>query len=72
MKEAVQSPRDPRLPIGEKPRNNPGQDGGMRRPSDAKLLSNERLFPRLNLRRSTGVGAWNVMSLYEVRDKRTG
>ena len=29
--------------------------------------------PRLNLRRSTRVGAWNVMFLSEVRtDKRTG
>ena len=43
----------------------------MRRASGAKLSSTERLSPRLNLRRSTRVGAWNVMSLSEVRDKRT-
>ena len=34
-------------------------------------MSTKRLFPRLNLRRSTAVGAWNVMSLYEVCGKRT-
>ena len=43
----------------------------MRRASNAEV-SNELLFPRLNLRRSTRVGAWNVMSLSEVRGKRTG
>ena len=52
------------------PRSNPGQDGGMRRASGADVSSTERLSPRLNLRRSTRVGAWNVMSLSEVRDKR--
>ena len=31
----------------------------------------ERLFPRLHLRRSTRVGAWNRMFRSEVRDKRT-
>ena len=38
----------------------------------AKVSSNERLSPRLNLSRSTRVGAWNVMSQSEVHDKRTG
>ena len=44
----------------------------MRRSSGAEVSSTKRLSPRLNLRRSTRVGAWNVMSLSEVRDKRTG
>ena len=43
MKEAGQSPRDPRLPIGGKPRSNSGQGGGMRRPSGAKVSSTERV-----------------------------
>ena len=43
----------------------------MRPASGAEVSSTERLSPRLNLRRSTRVGAWNVMSLSEVRDKRT-
>ena len=72
MKEAGQSPRDTRLPIGGKPRSNPGQDDGMRRASGAEVSSTERLSPRLNLRRSIRLGAWNVISLSEVRDKRTG
>ena len=72
MKEAGQSPRDTRLPIGGKPRSNPGQDGGMRRASGGEVPSTKRLSPRLNLRQSTRVGAWNVMSLSEVRDNRTG
>ena len=53
------------------PRSDPGQGGGMRRASGAKVSSIERLSPRLNLRRSTRMGAWNVMSLSEVRDKST-
>ena len=44
----------------------------MRLTSDDEVSSTKRLSPRLNLRRSTRVGAWNVMSLSEVRDKRTG
>ena len=44
----------------------------MRRVSVAKLSSTERQSPRLNLRQSTRVGVWNVMSISEVRDKRTG
>ena len=72
MKEAGQSHRDPRLPIGEKPRSNPGHGGGMRRASGGEVASTERLSPRRRLRRSTWVGAWNVMYLSEVRDKRTG
>ena len=60
------------LPIRGKPRSNPGQGDGMRRVSGAKVSSSDRLSPRLNLRRSTRVGAWKVMSLCEVRDKPTG
>ena len=44
----------------------------MRRASDENMSSTVHLSPRLNLRRTTRVGAWNVMSLSEVRDKRTG
>ena len=44
----------------------------MRRGSGAEVSSTKCLSPRLNLRRSTRVGAWNVMSLSEVRSKRTG
>ena len=62
----------PRHPTEGKPRSNPGRGGSMRRASGAEVSSTERLSPRLNLRRSTRVGAWNVMSLSEVRDKRTG
>ena len=70
MKEAGQSPwSPPRLLIGRKPRSNPVQGGDMRRASGAEVSSTECLSPRLNLRRSTQVGAWNVMSLSEVRDK---
>ena len=48
-----------------------GQTGGMRRASDAEVSSTERLSPRLYLRRSSRVGAWNAMSLSdEVRDER--
>ena len=73
MNEAGQSPRDNRLPIGGKPRSNQGQDGDMRRASGAKVSSTERHSPRMNLRRSTRVGAWNVMFVgSEVSDKRTG
>ena len=54
MKEAEQSPRDPRLLIGGKPRSNPGQGDGMRRSRGAEVSSTKRLS-RLNLRRSTGV-----------------
>ena len=36
------------------------------------MSATERLSPRLKLGRSTGVGAWKVMSLSEVRDKRAG
>ena len=72
MNEAGQSPRDSHLPIEGKPRSNPRQVGGMRRASGANVPSTVRLSPRLNQRRSTRVGAWNVMSLSEVRDKRTG
>ena len=61
MKEAGQSPRDLRLPIGWKRRSNPGQHGGMRHASCAEVSSTEHLSPRLNLRRSTRVDAWNVM-----------
>ena len=39
MKEAGQSPRDPRLPIGRKPRSNPGHGGGMRRANGAEVSS---------------------------------
>ena len=49
MKEARQSPRDTRLPIGGKLRINAGQDVGMRRASGAEVSSAERLSPRLNL-----------------------
>ena len=44
----------------------------MRRLSGAEVSYTKRLSPRLNLRRSTRVGAWNVMFMSEVRDKRTG
>ena len=71
MKEAGQSPRDLRLPIGEKPRSTSCQDVGMRRSSGAEVSSTKRRSPRLNLRRPTRVGAWNVMALSEVLDKRT-
>ena len=43
----------------------------MRRASGAEVSSTERLS-RLNLRQSTRVGAWNVLSLSDVGDKRTG
>ena len=43
----------------------------MRRGTGAEL-SNERLSPRLHLRRLTPAGAWNVMSVFEVHDERTG
>ena len=71
MKEAEQSTRDSRLSTGGKSRSNPCQGGGMRRASGAEASYTERRFPRLKLRRSTRVGAWNVMSLSEVRDKHT-
>ena len=48
------------------------QGGGVRCHSGAEVSPTERLSPRLNLRRSTRSGAWNVMSLSEVRYKRTG
>ena len=38
----------------------------MPRASGAKVSSTERLSPRLNLRRSTRMGAWDLMSLSEV------
>ena len=43
MEEARQSPCDPRLPIGGKPWSNPRQGDGMRRASDAKVSSTERV-----------------------------
>ena len=68
MEEAGQILRDPRLPIGEKKLSNPGRDGGIRRANCAEVQnSTERLSPRLHLRGSTRVGAWNVMFLSEVR-----
>ena len=47
----------------------------MRCASGADVSATERLSPRLNLRRSTRAGAWNVNDLpqvSEVRDERTG
>ena len=44
----------------------------MHHASGAEVSATERMFTRLNLRRSTPVGAWNVMVLSEVRDKSTG
>ena len=67
-----QSTRDTRLPtVGGRERSNPGQGCGMSRASGAEVSSRERLSPRLNLRGSTRVGAWNVMFLSEVRDECT-
>ena len=43
----------------------------MLRASGADVSSIEYLCPRLNLRRSTRVGAWNVMLSSEVRDELT-
>ena len=40
--------------------------------SGAEVSTTEHLSSRLNLRRSTRVGTWNVMSLSEVPGKRTG
>ena len=71
MKEAQQSLRDPRLLIVGN-QGNPRQGGGMRRASAAEVSSTERLSPRLNLRRSTQVGASNVISLSVVYGKHTG
>ena len=60
-------PSGPRLSIGGKPWSNQGQGGGR----GAEVSSTERLSPRLNVRPSTRLSAWNVMSLSEVRDNRT-
>ena len=54
-----------------KPLSNPGQDGDMRHANCVDVLY-KRLPPRLNLRRSDEVGAWKVVFLSKVRDKRTG
>ena len=67
----MQSHRDARLPIAVKLRSNPGQGHGMRSSSGAVVSFTERLPPRLNLRRSTRVGAPNEVSLSEERDERT-
>ena len=42
----------------------------MRRASGAEVLP-PSVSSRANVERSTRVGAWNVMSLYEVRDERS-
>ena len=49
-----------------------GHSFGMRRASDAEMSPTERVSRRLDRSRSNRVGDCNVMSLFEVRDKRTG
>ena len=71
-KKAGQNPQNPRSPIAERPRSNPSQGAGMYRASGAEVSPTERQSSRLNIRRSTSVGASIVMSVSEVRDKRTG
>ena len=58
-------------PIWGKPRTNRAQDDDMRRANRADVQSSTILYPWLNLRSLTQVGAWKVMLLSEVRDKRT-
>ena len=64
MKAAGQSPRDPRRPIGGKPRSSQGRFL-VERCGGAKATSNPGTPPRLNLRRPIRVGAWNVLTLSE-------
>ena len=54
---------------GGKSRSNPGQGDVMRRASGV-VVRQTCVCPRLKLKRSTRVGASNIMSLSEVRDKR--
>ena len=51
------------------PQSNPNQGGRMRRVSGAEMSSAKRPH-RVNLRRTTRVGTWNVM-IEVVRDMRT-
>ena len=64
MKAAGKSPRDPRRPIGGNTRSPQVGVGGVRR-YGAKETSPGPGNPRLNLRRSVRVGAWNVLSLQD-------
>ena len=66
MKTAGQSLRDPRRRIRRKPRSKQvGLGVGVSRAGGAEASSTCPLLPRLNLRQSVRVGAWNVLSLQE-------